>query len=318
MPIIPFNMPRNDMLSFAGDEHHFHILGFSWSTGSPELSLLPLRRDGNDLTGDRTPFDIDLRDMDDISFRFSGPPVCIGRFEEGEHIPCPGTREVNRFSQCMECMTHDIPDPNCIFEPHCHTGPCGADFCQVEHVVYITAFRSRMKIGMTQHRRMRTRAMEQGADGMLPLIILKDRFSARSYEGAISRTLGLPQMVSSYEKVQSTTMKRDLNEISEDLLQIKEELKMFWDDIEKRSHPKAYLVKGPDELELEPIMIDDYPLEEPLPSKPKRFKGERIRGNIIGVKGNHLFFRQGGLFAYRIGATPGMVLHSDIDLSSIK
>ena len=233
MPIIPFNMPRNDMLSFAGDEHHFHILGFSWSTGSPELSLLPLRRDGNDLTGDRTPFDIDLRDMDDISFRFSGPPVCIGRFEEGEHIPCPGTREVNRFSQCMECMTHDIPDPNCIFEPHCHTGPCGADFCQVEHVVYITAFRSRMKIGMTQHRRMRTRAMEQGADGMLPLIILKDRFSARSYEGAISRTLGLPQMVSSYEKVQSTTMKRDLNEISEDLLQIKEELKMFWDDIEK-------------------------------------------------------------------------------------
>jgi hypothetical protein len=164
---------------------------------------------------------------------------------------------------------------------------------------------------MTQYRRMRERAMEQGADGMLPLFLLRDRFSARSYEVSVSRTLAIPQMIRSGVKFSNMVLKRDLREIESSLLQGREDLRMLWDDVEIHSHPKAELIKGIERFDHDPILIDDYPLDEPLPSKPKRFKGERVKGKVAGYKGNYMFFRQGGIMAFRLSEAVGKVLHAD-------
>jgi hypothetical protein len=211
----------------------------------------------------------------------------------------------------MECLLRDIPDPPCVFGPHCHEEACGAAFCQVPHVVYFTSFRSSLKVGMTQFRRMKERAMEQGADAMLPLFLLKDRFSARSYEVAVSRTLAIPQVVRGNVKLRNTTKAKDLSKIGRDLLQVKEDLKMMWEDVEALSHPKAFTLEDPGQFRIDPILIDDYPLSEPLPSKPKRYKGDRIKGTVLGFKGNYMFFRQGGILAFRLSEVVGKVLHTD-------
>jgi hypothetical protein len=316
LPKIPFKLPTNDILSFAGENFHYHVLGYSWSEGYPIIELLRLKEEGGVLVGTGEPEILDLRNLGHISIRFSGPPVCVGRHSDSGYLPCPGSISPDRFPQCMECMIQDIPDPGCIFEPHCHTFPCGADFCQVEHVVYITAFRDRMKVGMTQLRRMRTRSLEQGADAMLPLILLKDRFSARSFEAIIAQILGLPQMIPSNTKIPGFSRPLDHDEISTSLKKKKQELITLWDRVRDLSDPRAVLLEGPSEYDGDVLINDEIPLVEPLPSTPRRYKGERIRGDLVGFKGNYMIFRQGGLFAYRIGETPGKVVHSDSDILS--
>jgi len=315
LPNIPFKIPSNDILSFSGEEHHYHILSYGWLDGKPGLELLPLHLENGFLHGNGEVFSLSLTDLDEVNLRISGDPVCTGRYSDEGYTPCPDSNPPFRgFSQCFDCITKDIPDPNCIFEPHCHQGPCGAKFCQVEHVVYITAFRKSFKVGMTQFRRMKKRAMEQGADGMLPLLTLKDRFSARAFEGVISKSLGLPQMVRSHTKISNMVKRRDLEETGEDLLQLKSDVMILWDDIVKKVHPEAVAIKEPAEFDHSPILIDDYPLEEPLPSKPKMFKGERITGKVLGFKGSYMLFRQGNIWAYRLAEVPGRVLHSEKDL----
>lgn len=315
LPSIPFKKASNDILSFSQEGHHYHVLSYGWSECRPVLVLLPLDLEGEFLSGSGEPISLDMTSVDDVNFRISGDPHCVGRWEDGSHVPCPASREPYRgFGQCYECLVQDVPDPACIFEPHCSTRSCGAPFCQVEHVVYITAFRRNFKVGMTQHRRMRTRAMEQGADGMLPLLTLKDRYSARAFEGVISKTMGLPQVVRSHVKLANMVKRRDLGEISRDLMQLKEDLLMLMDDIERRADPAAKISKGPAEFKEGPILIDDYPLEEPLPSRPKMFKKERVIGKVLGYKGNYLLFWQGGTFAFRIVETIGRTLHTSEDL----
>jgi hypothetical protein len=161
---------------------------------------------------------------------------------------------------------------------------------------------------------MKNRAMEQGADGMLPLVVLKDRFSARVYEGAISRALGLPQVVRSHVKLGNMSMRKDLEEVGEDLFQLKEDLIMLWDDAEKKVHSQARLKTGPSDMKEKPILVDDYPLNEPLDSKPKRFKGERVIGKVLGFKGNYMIFREGGIHSFRFIEAVGRVLHTNEDL----
>lgn len=264
---------------------------------------------------DGPPFDLDLRNLEHISLRMSGPPLCTGRVEDGLYLPCPeGNHVKGPFSQCTQCLLQDIPEPDCIFDPRCNRGTCGAGFCRIEHVVYITAFRDSFKVGMTQWRRMRTRAMEQGADGMIPILELADRFSARSMEGSISRYLGLPQMVRSETKLKNLITKRDTNRISDDLLSLRDELKRNWDVVMRSAHHDVHISKPPDDLNESPLMIDDYPLQEPLASRPRTFKGERLFGKVLGYKGSYMVFWSGGIWAFRLADAPGTILHSEADL----
>ncbi len=286
----------------------YHVIGYSWAREGPVWALLKMRNEGGFLKADGDPFHIELVSMEEIDIRSSSGQFCVGRFDGDEYIPCPYQARVEQFAQCPSCMMFDIPDPACVFEPHCNRGPCGADFCQIEHVVYITGFRSRFKVGMTQLRRVEKRGMEQGADSITPMIVVGDRYSARIVEGRFSRLLGLPQAVSSNAKIGSWAKPLRKDEMRNSLERLHNVLAEGWDGISSRLGGEVKVVKGPKAMKVEPVWLS-YPLKEPLSSPPRRYKGEIVRGKVVGYKGNYMIFRSGGLRAFRIGATPGSIVY---------
>ncbi|MGA1866551.1 MAG: DUF2797 domain-containing protein [Thermoplasmatota archaeon] len=289
-----------------------HVLGYSWTEKGPLWTLLPLEHIQEKLFLSSDPFDLELFSGFRPEFRVSPASYCVGRFEASGYIQCPDQASVSIFAQCPSCMAFEIPDPACVFEPHCRMGSCGAEFCQIEHVVYLTAFRNRFKVGMTQLRRYRERGMEQGADMILPLLVLGDRYSARKMEERISRSLGLPQAVSSREKMKGWSLSLKEDEVRKELLSLKERLVKGWEKVEGRSSD-IKLVMAPDEFEEEAVRLD-YPLKEPLKGVPRAYKGPIVRGDLVGFKGNYMIFDSGGLRAFRMGETPGRVVYFSKEL----
>ncbi|MEA3558010.1 MAG: DUF2797 domain-containing protein [Candidatus Thermoplasmatota archaeon] len=305
---IPYEVGRMGTLDGDRYEVPYHILGYSWSGEHPVWTMLPMKRKDDELFPSGGPFDIDPVKMKRVEFRSSNDHHCVGRFSDGVHIPCPYSAEVEQFSQCPSCMKYDIPDPVCVFEPHCNKGTCGAPFCQIEHVVYLTSFRGRHKVGMTQLRRYEKRGREQGADLIFPLLVLADRYSARAVEGGISRYLKLPQAVRSPVKLKGWGAPLRKGIQTDALLRVKRSLVENWDDVLSGLPDDVRIERGPEETDLAPAALT-YPLKEPLDSSPRAYKGSIVRGDVVGYKGNYLVFRSSGLYAYRIGETPGKILY---------
>jgi len=294
-----------DMIEYR---YPFHVIGFSWTEKGPVWTLLSMIGEGEVLRPEGEPFEVNLVEMEKVDLRLSSGRYCVGRFDGDEYIPCPYQAKVELFAQCPSCMMFDIPDPSCIFEPHCNRGTCGADFCQVEHVVYVTGFRNRFKVGMTQLRRVERRGMEQGADSITPIVHLGDRYSARMVEGLFSRLSGLPQAVSSGVKIGGWARPLRKDDMKTAIERLHSELVGNWGGMRHRLSSDVKVVTGPNEIDPEPRWLS-YPLEEPLPSVPRRYKGEIVRGKVLGYKGNYMIFRSGGLRAFRIGVTPGSVVY---------
>lgn len=308
----PGRMPHESSLDRALDgalfDVPYHVLGYEWRDDGPALTLLPLAIDGSELVPDGGHFEIRPVKWKEAKFRISRSRHCTGRFEGEEHIPCPLSEEVTQFSQCPSCMSYDIPDPDCIFEPHCNTGSCGASFCRKEHVVYITSFRGHHKVGMTQLDRYLTRGREQGADMILPLFILNDRYSARFMEKEVSKTLKLPQSVRSGVKLRSWSGPLRMTEQRNALERLKERVVSRWEDINSGLPPSVNVGQGPEGTDIPPAELE-YPLEEPLSAPPMRYRKTVLRGEVLGFKGSYMIFRSGGLRAFRIGELPGSVLY---------
>jgi len=305
---------REMTLDLEVREHVYHILDYSWRGAGPRMTLGQVGGKGGflDYTGD--PFSIDPTELDEISFRFSTGVNCVGRFEDGGHIPCPGYRSADEFAQCMECLTIDIPDPACVFEPHCNRGSCGAFFCQKPHVVYISLFGTRPKVGMTQLDRILDRGTEQGADLIVPLLEAGDRYSARAIEGAISRKLRVPQAHHPATLLKAMSRKRDTNRAEVIVNGLIRRVKDSWTYL-LRSVEDLKVVSGPSEFDIEVFELGPYPLQEPLPYPPKMFRGSLLNGRVLGFKGKYMVFEHGGLKAFNLASAVGRFVHSRTDLS---
>jgi hypothetical protein len=305
---IPHEISMKMTLDLVSHEIPYHVLGYSWVDDSPVWTLLPMRSEGGLLLPSGAPVDVRLEEMGKVDLRTGPATYCVGRFDNGRHVPCPLHEVVSQFAQCPTCMGYDIPDPSCIFEPHCSSGTCGAEFCQIEHVVYLTGFRERTKVGMTQLRRVATRGREQGADVILPLLVLGDRYSARVMEWRISKLLGLPQSVPSNTKISGWARARDDRKISQRLLDLKGYLSRSWDRILGEIGPEVKVMKTPMEFDQGPIPLE-YPLEEPLSTPPRRYRQDIVRGEVVGYKGNYLVFNANGTWVWRIGESPGRIVY---------
>ncbi|MFW3146019.1 MAG: DUF2797 domain-containing protein [Thermoplasmatota archaeon] len=305
---IPYEKSRERPLDGLTLETPYHVIGYQWEGEHPVWTLLPLRREEGLLLKEGVPVEIDLVEGPFFPFRISGSRRCIGRFLDGEHIPCPNCAPIEIFPQCRDCMSFDIPVPECVFEPRCNEGSCGAFFCQADHVVYITSFRGRFKVGMTQLARFETRGREQGADLIMPLMVLGDRYSARKVESAVSGYLGLPQSVSSNTKVKGWSQALRTQEQASSLLRLKRLVSEGWESIEERDPEDVNILRSPEDTEIPPVRLT-YPMKEPLEAPPRMYKGPIVRGELIGYKGNYMLFRSGGVRAFRIGITPGSVVY---------
>ena len=287
--------------------HPYHVLGQHWEADHPVMSVRPLKEMGGLLHYDGHPMDIDLTRLSSMEMRASREIQCVGRFESSTHIPCPGNELLEGFAQCYPCISHDIPDPTCIFEPHCNDTRCGADFCQIPHVVYVTMFHQRRKIGMTQLRRVVERGTEQGADAILPLLVTKDRHGSRALERIISKRYGIPQAYNPSVILGDMVKPLDVGQMTSTAREMLERIRRDWGSLRPRD---ILIEREPLEMDDAPVMLDRYPLEEPLSAKPRRYNGEYIRGKVVGFKGKYMYLRSSGLIAVKMPSLVGKVIHT--------
>jgi hypothetical protein len=241
-----------------------HALSFNWEGYEPHLLVRDLR------TGD-----ISERDLGNASFYVSRAQRCVGRFEDGVHIPCPRGAKVDRFSQCPSCASIWIPIQICIFEPQCSGERCDSPICSRPHVVYAAFFGDIIKIGMTGEARLVQRGIEQGADAIAPLVRCANRQEARGQEKRISRMLKRPQavrgdqfarqLVKPLEPRRIDALHRDLlNRLGEGTL---------------------------DELHI----LDGYPVKRSMATPPKVVEiAGRHRGTVIGIRGKYMILDDNG------------------------
>lgn len=213
-----------------------------------------------------------------IRWHIEGPAVCVGRFEDGQHIPCPTQAETGRFDQCSAC--NPLERPECIFEPRCKadTSQCVCPWAQQEHVVYLAMHGHLPKVGMTKRKRVTQRLTEQGADAYVVLASANHRVEARRIEKqvAILHSAGknrIPEYRTYQEILPQWAKPRDDGAILEALTQWMERLRPRYPDLE------------------EPVLLEHPFLPRPLPASPQfvQVHGDH-KGRALGVKGNYLVY----------------------------
>jgi hypothetical protein len=302
----------NMSLTYDSGKDPYHVLDYRWDGTEPVLSARKLERseDGSLLYVDM--LRIVLSKLPQIDLRAGKVLYCVGRIVNGEHAPCEGHEVADGFAQCMPCLTRDIPDPACIFEPQCHRGSCGAFFCQKSHVVYLAMYRHRMKIGMTQTDRVMERATEQGADLILPLARTADRYSARALEGWLS-SRGISESVPTPVVLKMLDRSMPLAEMREKAVNYLEKLQsqqVLLQDILKSRRIRIETM--PRDMPSEPLIPGPYPIPEKLEAVPRAIPVDIVRGDVVGFKGKIGVIRSNGsLAAFKVGDLVGRIVEID-------
>lgn len=296
-------------LTFPGEYSYHHLLGYSWTSSGPVMTMERLTREDGDLVPSDEVCEADMAGLGEIDMVLTDTRVCTGRWTEGGHIHCPTLSLLSRESQCYSCLSEDFPDPSCIFEPHCSTGSCGASFCQIEHAVYIAVYHDRLKVGMTQLRRLDKRGIEQGADMITPVALLGDRYSARTVERLISSVCSIPQSVHHTNLLRSMRRPFDEENGIDITASALDEIRLSWDRIleSTRSDGGVKILTDPVDMKFQPVRLR-YPLPESLETAPRRMKGNGLKGRIVGFKGSYMVIRSHGLYAYNMAESVGRII----------
>ncbi len=225
--------------------------------------------------------------------------TCVGRIEDGIHLPCPDHAPVTQWSQCGRCSP--LVSPECVFEPKCKIDPstCTCPFGPIPHVVYAAFHGSLPKIGMTQERRVERRLHEQGADAWFIVARCPDRATARETERRISRLYRVPEYRAHREVLPQLARPVDWTRIERRA-----------DDLRRRLRPRF---EADDDLH----RITGYPIEQPLPLPPRRrYAVGRHAGTWLGAKGPHLIYRaRQGPDTLEVGVGPPLVALKLSDLA---
>lgn len=250
------------------EESEVHVVSFRWDRYTPELMFY----------NGETPEEMDLGKID---INVSSEKICVGSFEEG-YEPCPEQKNVDKFNQCPNCASDDIPRLECIFEPQgCED--CEGGFCEREHAVYLAFHGTYPKIGMTQKSRLEERMIEQGADAYALLVTTDHRRDAREEEKRISSKLNISQRIGSKKKLKTLSKKLDRQTIETKFRGIRNRI-----PVGKLNY------------------LSDYPITTPLRAAPRlRPTAGLHRGEMVGVKGKFLIYENNGLQALDLSDLPG-------------
>jgi len=295
---------ENQAFFDEGERAPYHVLDMHWDGQRPMLTYR--RLEGGLYSGGIGR--VDLSSLSSIDLRAGRGVYCVGRIEE-EHLNCRGAPVAAGYAQCWSCLTMDIPDPSCIFEPHCHKGSCGAFFCQVPHVVYLAMYGSRMKVGMTQDGRVMERGTEQGADLMQVLARTKDRYSARSLETIISTKFRISEAMHPQTVLKGMAVRGTLEEsrdIAWRFLSRLREMEITLKDL--LGSRRIEVLTLPREVEDEPL-VPEYPIPDRLASVPREIPVDIVRGEVVGYKGKWGVIRSNGsLAAFRLNDLVGRIV----------
>ena len=125
-----------------------------------------------------------------------GEKSCIGHFSRGKHIKCGNSVKIDRGYYCNECRLRD----DFFLCATCDGTSCvnmrRRDDCREEkYFIYLAAFDSLIKVGISMEFRILERLVEQGADMAAKVGIVKDGKLARLVENDIVKSLGIVDRV---------------------------------------------------------------------------------------------------------------------------
>lgn len=244
-----------------------HVLDYRWDGFVPRLEAYDL--------ADRR---VEVLPLDVLDMAVSEERRCVGSFSDG-YRPCPSARRVAGFTQCRSCMGDWAPVQRCVFEPQCTGDRCEhRDFCGRRHVVYLAFYGTLVKVGMTSAGRVERRGIEQGADAIAPVLMCRDRQEARALEKEVSRRFKLPQELR-VARVAAQWTHPPSRELIANAFATHRRRVAAWREV----------------MDEGLLFLDRYPVRAHPRSPPAPVAAPgRHRGEVMGVKGRYLIFRQTG------------------------
>ena len=215
-----------------------------------------------------------------------GKKTCIGYTKNGTHFECPAKRSVENERVCRECALNDdfflcmkCTGEECINEPQRPT--C----IENKYFLYLAAFGSILKVGISYEFRVLERLIEQGADMGAKIGMIKDGKLARTVEQKIMHELNICDRVSGLDK--QKMLFGSLNVASINIFNAYNKL--------RGNGLSSYLI-NPEIYNLQSI----YRISsvKSMPSNMEVKEGTSLVGDVIAAKGNIIIMKNGtGLFS---------------------
>lgn len=224
---------------------------------------------------------IDLMDKD-ICLKI-GKRYCIGFHKDGKHNPCPSSAAVSGEWFCKDCMKNDdfFPCVKCVGS-FCFNENQREKCIDNEYYLYLAAFDSFLKIGVSYKFRLLERLVEQGADFAAKIALIQDGKYVRKLEQKIKHILNITDRVRGYQKHKLLFADPNNSVLS------------ITNAIEKLNQNNIKIV--------DPAIYDlrhYYKLHKVM-SQPKSMEIKddmEIEGKVVAAKGNILILEKGDFFA---------------------
>ncbi len=211
-----------------------------------------------------------------------GERHCIGHFVNGRHVKCPGNRVVND-ANCNECKLRD----DFFMCMKCDGSECinkkQRSGCEENiYFIYLAAFGSILKVGISYRFRLMERLIEQGADFGAKIAAVKDGKEVRTIEQKIKHDLNIVDRLTGEQK--QGLLFGNPNTCIENIFSSINTLKNNG-GIEM-VQPEVYDLRG--YYRLENVVLE--------PEKLKIKNGTKIEGSVVAAKGNIVIVKNGGSF----------------------
>jgi hypothetical protein len=213
-----------------------------------------------------------------------GEKRCIGYFSDGRYHTCPEARIIENGWHCNECRIND----DFFLCIQCDGSGCAnrkqrENCIETNFYVYLAGFGEKVKVGVSNEKRLMERWVEQGADFAAKISYLQSGENARKLEQEISRSLKIADRIHGEEK--QKMLFSDPNITIMTLMKTVAKL---------RSNGFSHRLMQPEIFDLRPYYRLDQIVFEPVAIKVKT--GMELSGRVVAVKGNVFVLRRGHEF----------------------
>lgn len=214
-----------------------------------------------------------------------GERRCTGFFLGSRHVECSEKRKLEFGSQCNSCILKDkfslcirCTGDKCINEKR-------RDDCTKEkYVIYLAAFNSILKVGISLEVRLLERLVEQGADFGAIVGRVTDGLTVRRIEQEISATLGITDRVRGDQKKRMLFCNPNIamTNINQAIEKLKDKFSQYVIQPQIFDLRKYYRLHN--------VFFD--------PQELSILEDTKLKGSIVAAKGNILVIENGGFSVF--------------------
>ena len=252
------------------------LIKYKWETNKISGEPFLFARDGGKI--------VKMKLFDDKISMKIGKKYCTGYAKNGRQHECPKRRIVDNEKVCRECALNDdfflcmkCTGEECINEPQ--RSACMKN----NYNIYLAAFGTMLKVGISYEPRLLERLIEQGADMGAKIGTVQDGKLVRMMEQKIRAGLGITDRMTGIEK--HNMLFGNINTASINIFNAYTKLKS-----------SGFSLSGPEIYDLQSI----YRLSS-VSTMPQMFnvqEGASLDGNIIAAKGNLIIVKtETGMFS---------------------